>query len=202
MKRKAVSRFCRRPSMRRMICAATVTSSGWVMLSAMTSAGSEISASTIMTRCIMPPENWNGASWNRAPGEGMRTAAEEVEHLFPCLRPAGPGPHGAQLFDDLLADRQARIERAHRIGADKADGGCRGMAERPRGGRARISLPSKTTVPAVISSGGDTARTSARASTDLPEPASPTRPSTSPGSSEKLTSSTMRRLRPRAGDRR
>ena len=54
------SAFSSRISLR--ICAATVTSSGWVILSAISSIGFEISASTIIARCIMPPEYWNGYS--------------------------------------------------------------------------------------------------------------------------------------------
>ncbi len=45
---------------RRMTCAATVTSRGWVTLSATSSAGSEIIASTSRARCIIPPENCDG----------------------------------------------------------------------------------------------------------------------------------------------
>ena len=74
MKMIAVSSWSRRSCMRRMIWAATVTSSCWVTLSAMRKVGLLTSASTISARCIMPPEYWNGNSSKRRSGLGMRTA--------------------------------------------------------------------------------------------------------------------------------
>ena len=102
--------------------AATVTSRGWVMLSATRKAGLVTSASTIITRCIIPPLNWNGNSWKRCLGEGMRTRVEQTP--TPARRPRlllRDGLDGAKLLHDLVADGNGRIKRAARIGADIGD---------------------------------------------------------------------------------
>jgi hypothetical protein len=53
------------------------------MLSATRRSGLVTSASTIITRCIIPPENWNGNSPNRSAADGMRTACSvSITRLF------------------------------------------------------------------------------------------------------------------------
>ena len=76
---------------RRRIWAAMVTSRGWVMLSATRKVGLVTRASTIITRCIMPPLNWNGKSANRCRCEGMRTASRTSSTRAVASRSEIPG---------------------------------------------------------------------------------------------------------------
>ena len=77
MNRIAASMSSRSCCSSRMIWAATVTSSGWVTLSQIRKPGSATSASTIIARCIMPPEYWYGNSSKRRAADGIRTAIEQ-----------------------------------------------------------------------------------------------------------------------------
>ncbi|OHV16827.1 hypothetical protein BK022_09500 [Methylorubrum extorquens] len=58
--RIAVSKRSVSSRIRRITWAATVTSRGWVTLSATSRAGFETMASTMSARCIIPPENCEG----------------------------------------------------------------------------------------------------------------------------------------------
>ena len=61
------------------------------MLSAISSAGSEIRASTIIARCIIPPEYWNGYSLKRRSAAGILTAFSNWIALSRALPAEMPG---------------------------------------------------------------------------------------------------------------
>ena len=69
------------------ICASTVTSSAVVGSSAISTRGLQDSAMAIITRCRMPPLNWNGYSSTRCAGAAMPTRAinSMARRLASCL---------------------------------------------------------------------------------------------------------------------
>ena len=84
-------------------------------------------------------------------------------------------PVGAQPFGDRVADRRPRVERRVRDPGTRPGCSCAAPAAR-RASAASRSWPSKCSVP----SSGSSSRSRMRDSVVLPQPDSPTRPSTSP----------------------
>ena len=110
-----------RVRMRSRICAWIVTSSAVVGSSAISRRGSQASAMAIIARWRMPPESLCGYSSKRCSGAGMRTLRSIARaRSFASARPMRPMPQ--QAFDDLLADREGRVERGHRLLEDHRHG--------------------------------------------------------------------------------
>src|SRR5438552_697278 len=167
-----------------------VTSSAVVGSSAMSRAGPEASAMAIMARWRRPPESWCGKSRARWSGEGIWTRSSiSIVRAQASRRPA---PLWARMAEAIWSP----IEKT---GLSDVIGSWKIMAMRaPRTRRmasaslARRSSPSKRTRPAATRPGGGTSRMIDSDVTLLPQPLSPTSPSTSPRSIEKLTPSTAR----------
>ncbi len=92
-------------------CACTITSSAVVGSSAMSSLGSQASASAISTRWRCPPDSWCGYSLARRAGMPTRSSSSPTRALAP-ERP-DVGVHQDRLFD-LAADALHRVERVQR----------------------------------------------------------------------------------------
>ena len=157
-------------------CACTVTSSAVVGSSATISLGSRDSAIAMSTRCRCPPDSSCGYADSVRVGSRPTSSSSSVGGA----RAAAP--------DDLLelrADGHRRVQRATarpgrsspcRGRAAAAGAGC-GMREQIPARRSRISprtRASRGCRPMMVS-----------AVSDLPQPDSPTRPSTSPGRTSK-----------------
>ena len=173
------------------ICAWIVTSSAVVGSSAISSAGLQDSAMAIITRCRMPPENSCGYCLRRFSGLGMPTRASRS--MARCL---------ACALSSFMCRTIASVSCRPTVstGLSEVIGSWKIIAMRlPRSARISFSSsfsrswPLNSIVPAVIwPPGAGTSRMIESEVTLLPEPLSPTMPSVSPASSEKLTSSTAR----------
>ena len=119
--------------------------------------------------------------------------ADDLEQLAHALRErrAARQPVHAQALADRLAHRHARVQRRERVLEDDLHAAAHARAARARESRRR-SRPSNAISPA----SGSIRRSASRASVDLPQPDSPTRPSVSPASSSRSTS--VDRDQPRA----
>ena len=144
-------------------------------------------------RLRWPPENWCGKRRMRPASRPTR-----CEHLGDVARRArarrDEAVHDGRLADDV-GDAHARIERGVRVLEDHLDReplGARGLVLvlRDTGGPSRSARPSL----------GSRMRATMRPSVDLPQPDSPTRPTTSPSRTARFTPST--RVHRRARDRR
>ena len=93
---------------------------------------------------------------------------------------AGSRPWTSKRFGDLVADREDRVERRHRLLEDEADLAPR-TSRISRSSQPSRSRPLKRIGPPLIRPGGCTSRRIDSAVTDLPLPDSPTMPSVSPG---------------------
>ena len=92
-----------------------VTSSAVVGSSAISSRGRQASAMAIITRWRMPPESLCGYSSKRCSGAGMRTCrSTSIARACACGARQRRGA-AASAFDDLVADREGRVERGHRL---------------------------------------------------------------------------------------
>src|SRR5258706_6893297 len=189
MSMTAVLKSRRRRAMSSRICAWTVTSSAVVGSSAISSFGLQESAIAIMTRWRMPPVNWWGYARRRRGASGMPTAsmssrARARASVFDMPRWICSG----SMICCSMRSTGFRLE----IGSWKIIAICP-----PRILRSSFSPSSSRswsrnmTEPSLISAGGTgSKRKIESAVTLLPEPLSPTMPSASPSSSEKLTPST------------
>ncbi len=86
-----------------------------------------------------------------------------------------------QRLGDLIADREDRVERGHRLLEDEADAGAADRAHRALVEVEQVAAVELDRGRAAIRPGGCTSRMIDSAVTDLPLPDSPTRPSVSPG---------------------
>ena len=97
-----------------------VTSSAVVGSSAMTSAGLQASAMAISTRCRMPARQLMRVAAHPGAALGIRTdsssATARSVRIAPCRRAVDE-----QRFGDLIADREHRIQRRHRLLKDERD---------------------------------------------------------------------------------
>ena len=91
-----------------------VTSSAVVGSSAISSAGAQTSAMAIMTRWRMPPDSLWGYSSTRSRGEAILTRAS-ISMTADAGGLGGQPAMAHQGFGNLVADREARIERGHRL---------------------------------------------------------------------------------------
>ena len=157
-----------------------VTSSAVVGSSATSTFGSQASAIAIITRCRIPPESWCGYSSSRRAAAGILTSSSSsTARAFAsrlerprCSR--SPSPIWSPTVNTGLSDV---------IGSWNTY-----EISRPRTWRSRLadrvsrSVPSKTTRPLTAAVSGSN-RVSAIQVTLLPQPDSPTIPSTSPAAS-------------------
>jgi hypothetical protein len=170
-------------------CSWMVTSSAVVGSSAISTAGSSLMAIAPTTRCFMPPLIWCGYWSRRCSGAAISTRRR------------------AATASDLSAARGPRLRRRiasrswspiENTGLSEVCGSCSTMEmRRPRmsrisaGVRSRIFSPSSRTSPLMVRAPPlGSRRITDSAVTLLPQPDSPTRPSTSPRRRVKLTPST------------
>ena len=108
----------------------------------------------------------------------------------------------AQGLADLFTDPEHRIERGHRLLEDHGDLLAADPVHRRAHWRGSRSLPSSRIRPPAMRPGGfGISLSTDRAVRLLPQPDSPTTPSTSPRASERLTPSTATCSRPRRTER-
>jgi len=166
-----------------------VTSSAVVGSSASSSRGEQASAMAIITRWRMPPESWCGKSSRRRSGVAMPTRSSRP---IARLRASVFGMDSCARMVSMIWSPMRNTGFSEVIGSWKImpmDG--------PRSVRNSFfdiptsSRPSKRIEPDAIRPGGSGNRPRMdSAVTLLPEPLSPTMPSTSPGATSKLTPST------------
>ena len=177
----AVPSRSRMSRIRSRIPAWIVTSSAVVGSSAIRIFGSHASAIAIITRCRIPPESWCGYSSTRRSGDGMRTRSSS-SIVRRRASPRESDEMASQHLADLVADLEGRVERRHRLLEDERDLASADRAaaarSRPRAGRRRRTAPRPSTTAVSGSS-----RSSDMKLTLLPQPDSPTTPSTSPSPS-------------------
>ena len=182
-------RRCSRASRSR-ICACTVTSSAVVGSSAISSRGSQDSAMAMATRWRIPPESWCGYCRSRCSGAGMPTDASSS-----TARRVGGGRSDAEMrvqrLDELRADGQHRVERAHRV---LEHHGNRRAAQPAQARRATGAPdPAPRTSPARRAARAWAAIAGWRATAwSCRSPTRPPRPSVRPGASARSTPSTAR----------
>ena len=181
--RRSSSSSCR-------ICPCVITSSAVVGSSPIISSGPQASASAIITRWRMPPENSCGYCCRRVRGMPTRSSSSPTRALA-----IGVGLVQADRLGDLAIDAHDRVERVHGALEDHRDGppahvaparrrppvqqhdAALGVERRSRRAVRRRPLGSRPS--------------SASAVVVLPQPDSPASPSASPRRSVKLTPSTI-----------
>ena len=177
----------RRSRIRCRIWSWMVTSSAVVGSSARSSFGSEASAMAIITRCRIPPENWCGYSSSLRPASGMPTRS--ISSRDRARRPRPSRSVCARRFSSICT-RTGRTGLSAVIGSWKIIEIC--PPRTPRNSASDMvstSRPCHSTAPVTRPPAGSRRR-SERSVTLLPDPLSPTRPSTSPGRTSKETPST------------
>ena len=166
------------------ICDCVVTSSAEVGSSAMRSAGRLIIAIAIMTLCRSPPDSSCGKAPRRRSAAGNPTS----DNASRTRRRSSPRPTRSCT---VMASRSwSPIERT---GFSEDIGSCEiRPIRRPRTWRSSLSgkltrsRPSNQAVPLTVAFAGSRPR-AARHVADLPDPDSPTIPSTRPGSTARET---------------
>jgi hypothetical protein len=126
----------------------------------------------------------------RASGRtGIRNTyrVEQVDGAGMRLLPGGPAVD-EQRLGDLTADGQHRVEGGRRFLEDQRNLRAADAAHFPLRQREQIAVPESGLAPAMRPGGGTSPRIES-ARTDFPLPDSPTRPSVSPVSMRRLTSS-------------
>ena len=171
-------------------CACTVTSSAVVGSSAISSAGSQASAIAIITRCFMPPDNWNGYSLTRRTASGIRTASSSS---MTRASTAAPLRAVCRRTDSAICAPMVIT------GFSDSPGSWKIIAtRRPRtsricdSGSASRFCPSSSTTPPVIVAASGSRRISDSAVIDFPQPDSPTSAKVSPAAMSNDTPSTAR----------
>ncbi len=188
---------CRRSS-RASICACTVTSSAVVGSSAISRRGLQAIAIASMTRWLMPPESWCGKASRRRSGSGISTSFSSCSaRARRALREPPSCSAIVSISWKATVNDGFRLEvGSWKIMAISAPSSAR----RSRCAIARRSRPAKKSRSALTRPGSSTRPSSDSAVTLLPDPDSPTIPTTSPGAIEKLTSSTATRDAPPAAN--
>ena len=179
---------CRRLSSFR-YCSWIVTSSAVVGSSAISTPGSPLMAIAPTTRCFMPPLIWCGYWPMRCSGAAISTRRSAATASFIT------SARGARLRRRIASRNWSPIVNT---GLSEVCGSCSTIEmRRPRisrisaGVRSRMFSPSSSTSPLMVRAPPfGSRRISDSAVRLLPQPDSPTRPSTSPRRSEKLTPST------------
>ena len=139
------------------------------------------------SRCAAAGRPRTRAGSLRAAAAGRPTWSSSVATRAPTAAQRGRAPSDAQRLADLLADPAPRVERRERVLEHHLQ--PRELARTRAAGRAAgPRCPSKRIVPAA----GATMPTAARASVDLPQPDSPTRPTIWPRSTSRLAPATAR----------
>ena len=101
------------------ICASTITSSAVVGSSAISRLGSSTSASAIMIRWRIPPENSCGYCLKRV--GGIPILAERLERALAHLVLVELGLVRAQRLEEVALDRVQRVEPGHRLLEDQPE---------------------------------------------------------------------------------
>ena len=176
---------CRRSS-RASICACTVTSSAVVGSSAISRRGLQAIAIASMTRWLMPPESWCGKTSRRRSASAISTSfsscsarARRARRDPPSCRPIVSISWKATVNDGLrLVIGSWKIIAISPPSSDR----------RSRSPMRCRSRPANASRSARTRPGASIRPRTASAVTLLPEPDSPTMPTTSPAPTEKLTS--------------
>ncbi len=166
----------------------TVTSSAVVGSSAMIRSGSQESASAIMARCRMPPENWCGCSRARRAGSGMPTSPSTSTARFSAALRVPPwcSRYASAIWSPMVKYGCREVSASWKIIAIRRPRSLRTVSS----GAPSSSAPSKRTEP--VTSAPRCRPITASEVTDLPEPDSPTIPSVRPRSTLKPTPLTAR----------
>ena len=157
-----------------------VTSSAVVGSSAISTFGSQASAIAIITRWRMPPESWCGYSSHAS---FRRRDAHELEQLDRA-RVARLAPRHAEVLAAApraicRPTRERRVERRHRLLEDERDLAGRGSAAAAREAREQVDALEARRARRPPRSAAAAAASDMHV-TLLPQPDSPTMPSTSP----------------------
>src|SRR3954471_2808560 len=164
-----------------------VTSSAVVGSSAIRIFGSQASAIAIITRWRMPPDSWCGYSWMRRSGAGMRTRSSSSIARFRASRRDSPrwcrstSPIWLPILNAGFSEVMGSWN-TNPISRPRIRRSCDGVAP-------RRSRPSNLARPVTCAVSGSSC-SSDIALTLLPQPDSPTTPSTSRFSSENESPST------------
>src|SRR6185369_1150328 len=188
MRTSAMPRSRCRRSRRASICACTVTSRAVVGSSAMSRRGSQAIAIASMTRWLMPPESWCGKASRRRSGSGISTSFSSCSAR---ARRAARDPPSCSPIVSISWNATVNDGLRLVIGSWKII--AISPPRRSRRSRPLIacrSRPAKARRSARTRPGSSMRPRTASAVTLFPEPDSPTMPTTSPASTEKLTSST------------
>ena len=184
----AVSKFRRRSARMRRIWASTITSSAVVGSSAIRAFGFSTSASAIMMRCRMPPENSCGYCLNRVGGMPIPASVSRARlRISSSSMPGSCVCRTSRKWLSIVTSGSRRV-----IGSWKMR-----PSSGPRIDRSSASSspsrfwPRRTTSPLVAAPSGRRPMI-ARPSVDLPDPDSPTRPRVSPARISREMPSTAR----------
>ena len=142
----------------------------------------------IITRWLMPPESWCGKAPSRVSGAGMPTWCSSSSGAAARAACGAALVHRERL-GDLEPDREAGVRGGHRLLEDHRHVLADQPAALARAGCSR-SWPSKASRSAVTRPGQGSRPITASMATLLPEPVSPTMPTTSPASTVRSTPST------------
>src|SRR5581483_7438731 len=189
----AVSKFSFRSARMRRICASTITSSEVVGSSATRSEGCRTSASAIMIRCRMPPENSCGYCRKRVGGMPMRPSVSSERRRTSLS--VSFGSCWCSVSRKWSSMRSSGFSRVIGSWKMRPSSGPRSR-RRSRGDIVTRLRPLYSTSPSARAPSGSSPRMP-RPSVDLPHPDSPTSPSTEPASISSETRSTAR-TEPRA----
>ena len=173
------------------ICAWIVTSSAVVGSSQTIRSGSFSSAIAIATRWRMPPDSWCGYAASRCSGDAMPTRVSAlIARVCIASRDSG-GVRGCATSVSIICVPIVSTGFSVIIGSWKIIA-MRSPRRRRIASSSRVarSMPSNITLPSTTRPGGSISRRIDRPVTDLPEPDSPTRPSTSPAWTTRSTPST------------
>ena len=164
------------------ICAWIVTSSAVVGSSAMRTLGSFAIAIAIIARWRMPPENSCGYWSTRRSANGTPTLSSSSIVRVARSVVLHPGVVSRERLGDLVADREHRVQRRHRVLEDHRHLAAAKLAKLLLRASVSRSWPLYSASPLAIRPGGIgmSPRTES-IDTLLPDPDSPTMPSTSPG---------------------
>ena len=179
----AVPSRSRMSRIRSRIPAWIVTSSAVVGSSATSIFGSHASAIAIITRCRIPPESWCGYSSTRPLGRGDAERGRAARSRAVARAGRERSRCRSQHLRDLPADRERRVERRHRLLEDERDLAAADPPQLRRASAESRSTPSKHGAARRRRRSSGSSRSSAISLTLLPQPDSPTMPSTSPSSS-------------------
>ena len=134
-----MSKLRRRSARIPRICASTITSSAVVGSSAIRTFGSRTSASAIMIRCRIPPENSCGYCLKRVGGIPIPASASSERRRISFV--VEVGLVGAERLEEVRLDRLQRVEPGHRLLEDQAELGPAQLRASPSADSPTSSRP-------------------------------------------------------------